>query len=107
MPVPHRLLPDRLRKTLPLLQAQRHLSEPMVFARFGVPDEPWQFFPCEGEPSGFDYLFFGLLMPSEDEEDWKWVEMSLSELAAVPGAMLDEEFSPATFPDAVRFPYME
>jgi hypothetical protein len=79
----------------------------MVFARFGVPDEAWQFFLCEGEPSGLDYVFFGLLMPSEDEEEWSWVEMPLSGLAAVPGVMLDEEFIPATLPDAVPFPYME
>lgn len=79
----------------------------MVFARFGVPDEPWQLFPTEGEPSALDYVFFGLLMPSEYEEDWSWVEMPRSELAEVPGVMLDDEFIPATFPDAVPFPYVE
>jgi hypothetical protein len=52
-------------------------------------------------------VFFGLLMPTEDEEDWRWVEMPLSELAVVPGVMLDDEFIPATFPDAVPFPYMD
>jgi hypothetical protein len=64
----------------------------------------WQFFPTEGEPFGSDYIFFGLLMPSEDEEDWRWVEMPRSALAAVPGVLMDEEFIPATFPDAVPFP---
>ena len=107
MPVPHRLLPDRLRSVLPLLQAQHHLSEPMVFARFGVPDGAWQFFVAEGEPAGADYLFFGLLMASEDEADWNWVELPLSQLIMVPDVMLDDEFTPATFPDAVPFPYAD
>ena len=46
-------------------------------------------------------------MPSEDEEHWSWVEMPLSELEAVPGAILDDEFPPARFPDAVPFLYAE
>jgi len=62
---------------------------------------------AEGEPAGADYLFFGLLMASEDESDWNWVELPLSELITVPGVRLDGEFIPATFPDAVPFPYAE
>jgi hypothetical protein len=42
---------------------------------------------AEGEPADSDYLFFGLLMESEDEGDWNWVEMRLSELIAVPGCV--------------------
>lgn len=79
----------------------------MVFTGFGVPDEPWQLVSAEGKPAEFDVVCFGLLMPSEDEEEWSCVEMPLSEFAAVPGGMLKEEFIPATFPDAVPFPHTE
>lgn len=77
------------------------------FSRFGVPDGAWQFFVAEGEPAGADYLFLGLLMASEDEADWNWVELPLSQLIMVPDVMLDDEFTPATFPDAVPFPYVD
>lgn len=90
-----------------MLHAQRKSIEPMLYARYHVPDEAWQFFVAEGEPAGADYFFFGLLMADEDEADWNWVEVRLSELMKVPGVMRDAEFIPATFPDAVSFPYME
>ena len=90
-----------------MLHAQRKSIEPMLYSRYHVPDEAWQFFVAEGEPAGADYLFFGLLMASEDEDDWNWVELPLSKLVTVPGTRLDDEFRPATFPDAVPYPYIE
>lgn len=106
--VPHPLLPDALRAQLPMLHAQRNSIEPMLYARYHVPDEPWQFFVAEGEPAGADYLFFGLLMASEEESDWNSVEeLPLSQLITVPGVRLDDEFMPATFPDAVPYPYVD
>ena len=69
-----------------MLHAQRKSIEPMLNVRYHVPDEPWQFFVAEGEPAGGDYRFFGLLMASEDEADWNWVELPLSKLIMVPGA---------------------
>lgn len=79
----------------------------MLYARYCVADEAWQFFVAEGEPAGADYVFFGLLMASEDEGDWNWSEMRQSDLMKVPGVLLDDEFIPATFPDAVPYPYLE
>ena len=105
MPLP--LLPDALRKQLPMLHSQRKSIEPRLYARYYVPDEPWQFVVAEGEPAGADFVFFGLLMASEDESDWNWLELPLSELIKVPGAWWDDEFTPATFPDAVPYPYWE
>jgi len=105
--MPHPLLPDALRAQLTMLHAQRNSIEPMLYARYHVPDEAWQFFVAEGEPAGTDHIFSGLLMASEDEADWNWVEMRLSELITVPGARLDGEFTAAPFPDAVPFPFAE
>lgn len=42
-------------------------------------------------------------MASEEEADWNWAELPLSKLITVPGARLDDEFIPATFPDAVPY----
>jgi hypothetical protein len=47
---------------------------------------------------------FGSLIPSADGEDWCSVEMPLSELAAVPGLMLEEEFIRAISWTPCRFP---
>ena len=79
----------------------------MVFARYGVADEAWQFFPIEGEPSGADYVFFALLMPREDDATWSWRELRLSELVTVVGVELDPNFVAGTFPDAVPYPYTD
>lgn len=62
---------------------------------------------AEGESAGADYLFFGLLMASEDEADWNWREVRLSELVKVVGLELDPNFVPSTFPDSVPYPYIE
>lgn len=103
--VPAFLLPESLRAQLPLLGAQRHVSEPMVYARYC--DRAWQFYVTEGEPDGADYRLFGLLMASEDEMDWNWQEVRLSDLARLAGVMLDSEFVRGTFPDAVPHPYCD
>jgi len=60
--------------------------EPMLYVRYHVPDEAWQYFVAEGEPAGGDYLFLGFLMASEEKADWNWVELPLEELITMPGA---------------------
>lgn len=105
--VPACLLPAPLLAQLPLLGAQRRVIEPMVYARFWVPDGAWQFYVTEGEPAGTDYQLYGLLMASEDEMDWNWQEVRWSELARAAGLVLDSEFIPGTVPDAVPYPYDE
>ena len=90
-----------------MLNSQRNAAEPMIYARYCVPDVAWQFFVAEGEPEGADYVFFGLRMPSEEEMDWSWTQVRLSELMGLPGVILDREFIPATFPDAVVHPYVD
>jgi hypothetical protein len=102
--VPSVLLPESLRAQLPLLGAQRRVLEPMVYTRFWVPDGAWQFYVTEGEPDGTDYRFYGLLMASEEEENWNWQGVRLSDLVRMTGVVLDPEFVPGTFPDAVPHP---
>ena len=105
--VPPFLLPEPLRAQLPLLGAQRQLIGPMVYARYRVPDGVWQFYVTEGEPAGADYRLYGLLMASEDEMDWNWQEVRLSDVARVAGVALDSEFVQGTFPDSVPHPYCD
>ncbi len=46
-------------------------------------------------------MLFGLLTPSEDEQDWRPVEVQLSEIAAVRCSELDNDLVQATFPEAM------
>ena len=73
--MPDTLIPATLRAQLPLLGAWQNEVEPMVYARYFVPDGAWQFCVTEGEPAGTDYVLFGLLMSSEDEREVCWRKM--------------------------------
>jgi hypothetical protein len=55
----------------------------------------------KSQTRGANYLLFGLLTPSEDEQDWRPVEVQLSEIAAVRCSELDNDLVQATFPEAM------
>lgn len=75
------LLTGDLRSRLPPLLSQEAEGDPMVYARFHLPGNRWDWYLIEGEPDGDDYLFFGFVFGIEDE----FRHFRLSELEAVRG----------------------
>src|ERR1700691_2202767 len=55
------LLPIDLRSRLPPLHAQEAEGEPMVYARYFLPETASSWYVCEGQPEGEEYLFFGFV----------------------------------------------
>jgi hypothetical protein len=74
-----RLLSQELRESLPSLGAQRGANDPMVYAKFWIPDVGWIWYVTEGEHRGNNFIFFGYVL-GEDEE---WEEFSLRDLEAI------------------------
>jgi hypothetical protein len=75
------LLPDELRTRLPPLLSQEAADEPVVYARYYLPNTRWNWYVIEGEPEGDDFLFFGFVTGLADE----FGHFRLSELQAVRG----------------------
>lgn len=73
-----------LAATLPPLQSQEGIPDPIVHLKF-VSDSGWVWFVTEGSPEGEDFIFFGFVVGEETE----WGEFLLSELS---------EADPAGFP---------
>ena len=55
------LLPDELKTRLPPLLSQEAADEPVVYARYFLPDTEWNWYVIEGEPEDGDFLFFGFV----------------------------------------------
>ncbi len=70
------LLSNELRKTLPPLNSQEGISDPIVHAKFLCRDSIWAWYVTEGSPQDDDFLFFGFVVGVEKE----WGYFSLFEL---------------------------
>jgi hypothetical protein len=99
------LVPDDLRALLPPLR-EADDPEPVVYAHYLVPDRAWHYYVTNGNPRR-DYELFGLLLPSEDEEEWRWTSLRESALEKIVGVRRDEAFVPGPFPDSVPYPYSD
>ncbi|MGD1061730.1 MAG: DUF2958 domain-containing protein [Terracidiphilus sp.] len=75
------LLPDELRTRLPPLLSQEAADEPVVYARYFLPNTRWNWYVIEGEPEADDFLFFGFVTGLADE----FGQFRLSELQTVRG----------------------
>ncbi len=75
------LLSDELRAQLPPLYSQEKDKDPMVYAKFFMPDSNWTWYATEGEQQNGDFIFFGYVIGQERE----WGYFSLNELSAAHG----------------------
>jgi len=76
-----RLLSQELRQSLPSLGSQRGMADPMVHAKFWIPDINWIWYVIEGQMSRQGYTFYGYVIGLDEE----WEGFSLSELEVVRG----------------------
>ena len=86
------LLPERLRDVLPRLVGQVREADPMVYARYHVPDRHWAYHVIEGEQLDTVYALFGYLCPSDDERDWGWKYLAVSDFEGT--VLLETSFQP-------------
>lgn len=77
------LLPSTLQTILPPLGSQRDTAEPIVYARFVIPDTMRSWYATEGSPEGNDFVFFGFY--TRPSKEWTWGEFRLSELESLKG----------------------
>jgi hypothetical protein len=96
------LLSQELRQQLPPIYAQEANNDPMVYARFYLPDSNWEWYVTEGSPESDDFLFFGYVRGNESE----WGRFLLSDLEIVQtwdgrSVLRDLNFKPAPFTDIV------
>ena len=104
------LLPQSLRFSLPPLGSQAANAEPYVYAQYIVPDRAWSYSIIEGSAIGDDYEFLGFLLDSEEEKDWNWRRIRLSDLERriIGGAVIrNEAFIPGRLTDVVALPFYE
>ena len=55
------LLDNQLRSRLPPLHTQEAEGDPVVYARFFMPDTSLAWYPIEGQPVGDDFVFYGFV----------------------------------------------
>ena len=101
------LLSPELEYLLPPLRSQAEDAEPMVYGHFMVPDHPWSYYVTEGERHGAEYTFFGFLLSSEQDKEWRWTTQRLSDLERIFDQLLirDETFIPGRLTDVVVLPH--
>lgn len=102
------LLPDAVVKKLPPLGFQQHLADPIVYARFFIPNSVTAWYATEGSREGGDYVFFGCR--TSEGGDLTWGFFRISELNALRGpvgepVVFDENFSEGRFIDVVLEPW--
>ena len=71
------IFPNELRKTLPPLNSQEGVRDPIVHLKSRTTDSSWIWYVTEGSPEDDDFIFFGFVVGLEEE----WGHFSLSELA--------------------------
>jgi Protein of unknown function (DUF2958) len=76
-----RLLSQELRENLPPLGSQRTSSDPMIYAKFWIPEVNWIWYVAEGQASSQGFKFFGYVIGLDEE----WEEFSLRDLEVVIG----------------------
>ncbi|MEN6532645.1 MAG: DUF2958 domain-containing protein [Bryobacteraceae bacterium] len=99
------LLTDQLRDELPPIFAQEADDDPIVYARFFLPDSAWEFYATEGEPEGTDFRLAGYVTG----EVQAWRQVLASELEAMRGpeggaVERDPAFQLGRFTDVVPAP---
>lgn len=90
-----RLLSQELREILPSPGSQRDSSDPMIYAKFWIPEVNWTWYVIEGEPSRQGFRFYGYVIGLDEE----WEEFSLRDLEVVRGpdghrVRRDDDFVP-------------
>jgi hypothetical protein len=75
------LLTEELRRELPALYSQEHVSDPVVQVKFFTPDSNWTWYATEGQPQGDDFIFFGYVVGQERE----WGYFTLAEMESARG----------------------
>lgn len=90
-----RLLSRELRQSLPSLGSQRGAADPIVHAKFWIPDINWIWYVIEGQMSRHGFTFFGYVIGLDE----KWEGFSLRDLEVVRGpdgqrVQPDHNFSP-------------
>ena len=73
------LLDDELRSRLPPINSQEAEDDPIVYAKFFLPETCFTWYVTEGSPIEDDYRFFGLVIGS----DWGFEPFLLSDLEAI------------------------
>ncbi len=99
------LLTEELRKTLPPVYSQEAEADPMVYAKFFMPDSTWTWYVTEGEAEGEDFRFFGYVRGQAEE--WGYFLLSELEGARGPSGLpveRDLHFQPGRFTDLVEAP---
>jgi len=99
------LLSDDLRNCLPPLLSQEAVDEPIVYARYFLPDTGWSWYVTEGEPEDEDYVFFGFVAGIEAE----FGLFRLSEQESITGTSgqkieIDSNFKEGKLTDVVPAP---
>jgi hypothetical protein len=89
------LLTPQLRSILPPLGSQRGQADPIIYARFWIPDVNWVWYVTEGQGDQSAFQFYGYVVGLDEE----WEHFSLRDLEAVhsPGGAYverDVNFSP-------------
>lgn len=93
-----RLLLRELRETLPSLRSQRGTDDPMVYAKFWIPEVNWIWYITEGESWGGDFRFFGYVIGVDEE--WEYFSLKDLEVVCSPGGRRverDLNFTPTRF----------
>jgi hypothetical protein len=99
------LLPENLKSRLPPLLSQEAADEPIVYAKYYLPDTPWAWYVTEGEAEDGEFLFFGFVTGLDDE----FGHFRLSELEGIRGpdgqrVHRDESFTEGKLTDVVPAP---
>jgi hypothetical protein len=99
------LLTDDLKGRLPALLSQEAVDDPIVYARYFLPDTIWAWYVIEGEAEDGDYLFFGFVTGIDSE----FGLFRLSQLEAVTGTSgqkveIDQNFKEGKLTDVVPAP---
>jgi hypothetical protein len=99
------LLTDELKARLPPVYSQEGADEPIVCARYFLPETSRAWYVIEGERQGDDFLFFGFVFGEKDE----FAYFLLSDLESLRGAFglaveRDENFKEGKLTDVVPPP---
>lgn len=97
------LLPDELRREIPVLYSQENVKtqEKTVYAKFFFSAADWTWFVIEGKQEIDDYVFFGFVVGFAEE----WGYFTLNELENINVEHLtverDLHFAPGKFCDVI------
>jgi hypothetical protein len=99
------LLPETLKSRLPPMLSQEAADEPVVCAKYFLPETGWAWYVIEGEEEEGDFLFFGFVTGLDAE----FGQFRLSELQGLRGpggqaVQRDEAFTEGKLTDVVPAP---